>query len=165
MTTEPTLDPRQFRDTIGRFATGVTVITWDDGQRARGMTANAISSLSLDPMLLLVCVDKKTTAHAQLERAHAFAVNVLADDQIAVSKTFAQHGIEDMAGVPYEQRVTGAPVLDGALAWIDCEVTERLAGGDHTMYIGRVVGVEILRPEAQPLLFYGGRYRRLGPEL
>src|SRR5437868_7393723 len=107
MTAEPTLDPRMYRDTIGRFATGVTVVTWDDGEHARGMTANAVSSLSLDPMLLLVCVDKKTSAHAQLERARAFAVNILAEDQIEVSNTFARHNVEDMADVPYGIRASG----------------------------------------------------------
>ena len=88
MTAEPTLDPRQFRDAIGRFATGVTVITWDDGEHIRGMTANAVSSLSLDPMLLLVCVDQKGTAHEQLKAATTFAVNILAQDQMDVSQYF-----------------------------------------------------------------------------
>ena len=163
MTAEPTLEPRKFRDTVGRFATGVTVVTWGDGEHARGMTANALCSLSLDPMLLLVCVDRKTTAHVQMEHTQAFVVNVLADDQIEVSKTFAQHGLEDMAGVSWQPRVTGAPVIDGVLAWLDCEVAERLDGGDHTIYVGRVVAVEIARPDAEPLIFYGGRYRSLQP--
>jgi flavin reductase (DIM6/NTAB) family NADH-FMN oxidoreductase RutF len=165
MTAKPTLDPRAFRDTIGRFATGVTVLTWDDGEHVRGMTANAVSSVSLDPMLVLVCVDRKTSAHAQLEHTAAFALNILAVDQVEVSKAFAQHGVEDMAGVAYHRNQTGAPVIDGALAWIECEVAERLAGGDHTIYLGQVVAIEIARPEAGPLLFYAGRYRALGPEL
>ncbi len=165
MTAEPTLDPRQFRDAIGRFATGVTVITWDDGEHIRGMTANAVSSLSLDPMLLLVCVDQKGTAHEQLKSAKAFAVNILAQDQIEVSNAFARRGVEDMGDVTYTTRQTGAPIIDNALAWVECTVHERLDGGDHTIYIGRVVDLEIARPDASPLLFFGGHYRALGDEL
>ena len=98
MTTESALDPRGYRDAIGRFATGVTVITWDDGEVTRGMTANAIASISLDPMLLMICIDKKVSAHPQLMGARAFAVNILAHDQFELSKTFASHGVEGMAG-------------------------------------------------------------------
>jgi flavin reductase (DIM6/NTAB) family NADH-FMN oxidoreductase RutF len=82
-----------------------------------------------------------------------------------ISKAFARHGVEDMAGVAHHRGQTGAPLIDGAVAWIECEVSERLAGGDHTIYLGQVVAMEIARPEAQPLLFYAGRYRALGPEL
>jgi len=165
MTSSPAIDPRLYRNTIGCFVTGVTVITWDDGEMARGMTANAVSSLSLDPMLLLVCVDKKATAHPQMAKAGAFAVNILAEDQIEVSKTFARHGVDGMSGVPWSRRATGAPIIDGSLAWLDCEVQERLEGGDHTIYIGRVVALDIARPDASPLLFFGGSYRCCGPKL
>ena len=165
MTAQPALDSRAFRDTMGRFATGVTVMTWDDGAHVRGMTANAVTSVSLDPMLVLVCVDRSTSAHAQLEHASAFALNILAADQVEVSKAFARHGVDDMAGVPYTRRQTGAPVIDRAIAWIECAVSERLAGGDHTIYLGEVVAMAIERPEAEPLLFYAGRYRVIGEEV
>jgi flavin reductase (DIM6/NTAB) family NADH-FMN oxidoreductase RutF len=165
MTAQPALDPRAFRDTMGRFATGVTVMTWDDGVHVRGMTANAVTSVSLDPMLVLVCVDRKTSAHAQMEHASAFALSILAADQVDISMTFARHGVEDMAGVPYGRKQTGTPVIDGAIAWIECEVSERLAGGDHTIYLGQVVAMGIERPDARPLLFYAGRYREIGDEL
>ena len=89
MTAEPAIDARRFRDTIGRFATGVTVLTWDDGEHVRGMTANAVTSVSLDPMLLLACVDKRGSAHEQLMRAQAFTVNILAEDQISVSQALS----------------------------------------------------------------------------
>lgn len=165
MTSSSAIDPRQYRDTIGRFATGVTVITWDDGDTARGMTANAVSSLSLDPMIVLVCVDKKATAHPQMARVNAFAVNILAEDQIEVSKTFSQRSVQGMYDVPYTKKATGAPIIDGSLAWLDCEVQERIEGGDHTIYLGRVVALEIARPDASPLLFYAGAYRCCGPTL
>jgi flavin reductase (DIM6/NTAB) family NADH-FMN oxidoreductase RutF len=165
MTAKTGPEPRQFRDVIGRFATGVTVITWDDGEHVRGMTANAVASLSLDPLLVLFCLDRKVTAHPQLERAQAFALNILASDQAAISTTFAQHGLEDMADVPFQLGDTGSPLIDGVLAWLDCEIVERLPGGDHTIVVGRVVDLALPRPEAEPLLFYSGRYRELGPLL
>jgi flavin reductase (DIM6/NTAB) family NADH-FMN oxidoreductase RutF len=165
MTAESALDPRMFRDAIGRFATGVTVVTWDDGEHVRGMTANAVASLSLDPMLLLVCVDRHGSAHEQLLVAQAFAVNILAHDQLEVSNAFARHGIEDMGEVAYGTRQTGAPIIDGALAWIECEITERIPGGDHTIFIGRVLDLQIERPKAAPLLFFGGRYRAIASEV
>jgi flavin reductase (DIM6/NTAB) family NADH-FMN oxidoreductase RutF len=165
MTAQPALDPRAFRDTMGRFATGVTVMTWDDGVHARGMTANAVTSVSLDPMLVLVCVDRKTSAHAQMEHASAFVLNILAADQVDISMTFARHGVEDMADVPYTQKQTGAPVIDGVIAWLECAVAERLAGGDHTIYVGQVIAMAIERPEAEPLLFYAGHYRAIGDEV
>lgn len=165
MTAGPTIDQRMFRDTMGRFATGVTVVTWDDGERQRGLTANAVSSLSLDPPLLLVCVDRKSTAHPQLASAQAFAVNILAADQVDVSNAFARHGVEDMGEVAYSTRQSGAPIIDGALAWVECEIAERLEGGDHTIYIGRVIDLEIARPEAEPLVFFSGHYRGLGGQI
>lgn len=150
---------------IGRFATGVTVITFQSQDLTRGMTANAVSSLSLDPTLLLVCVEKNTIAHAQLEHVSAFALNILAEDQIEVSRAFARHGLQDMAGVPYRAGVTGAPIIEGVLGWFECEVYDRLNGGDHTIYIGRVVELSLDRPEARPLLFFGGAYHSIGSRL
>lgn len=164
MTAEPAIDARRYRDTIGRFATGVTVLTWDDGEHVRGMTANAVTSVSLDPMLLLACVDKRGSAHEQLHRAQAFTVNILAEDQIAVSQAFARSGVEDMGDMPYLTGSTGAPIIVGALAWVECEIAERIPGGDHTIFIGRVVDLAVARPDAGPLLFYSGRYRHLAEE-
>jgi flavin reductase (DIM6/NTAB) family NADH-FMN oxidoreductase RutF len=160
--TAPVIDERVYRDVVGRFATGVTVITFQNEYMTRGMTANAVSSLSLDPTLLLVCVAKRAMVHAQLEQTDAFAVNILADDQVDISRTFAQRGIESMADVPYRSGKTGAPIIDNVLAWFECEVYDRLSGGDHTIYIGRVIELSLERPEAGPLLFYGGAYHSIG---
>ena len=162
MTTAPEVDQRRYRDTVGRFATGVTVITVNDGRVARGMTANAFSSLSLDPTLLLVCVDKNASAHPLLERAGAFAVNILAADQVDVSRAFSRKGVEDMAGVAHRLGQTGAPLIENVVAWFDCRVHERLEGGDHSIFIGRVVDLDIPRPEVDPLLFFAGGYRQIG---
>lgn len=163
--TSTAIDPRLYRDVMGRFATGVTVITFQTPEVTRGMTANAVTSLSLDPTLLLACVDKRTLAHARLEQADAFAVNILAEDQLELSRYFARAGIEDMGEVEYHSAVTGAPIIDGVLGWFDCAVHERLDGGDHTIYVGRVLELSLERPEAKPLLFYAGGYHRLGGTL
>jgi flavin reductase (DIM6/NTAB) family NADH-FMN oxidoreductase RutF len=163
--TAPVIDQRVYRDVVGRFATGVTVVTFQNEYVTRGMTANAVSSLSLDPTLLLVCVAKNAMVHSQLEDADAFAVNILAEDQMEISRTFAQRGIQSMADVPYRTGKTGAPIIEGALAWFECEVYDRLSGGDHTIYIGRVIELSLERPEAGPLLFYGGAYRSIGDQL
>ncbi|MBM4416227.1 MAG: flavin reductase [Chloroflexi bacterium] len=165
MTTAPLIDARRYRDVIGRFATGVTVVTWDTGSVRRGMTANAVASVSLDPTLVLVCVDRHGAAHAQLATVETFALNVLAEDQLEVSRAFAQPGVDGMLGVPYRSGAHGAPLLRDAVAWLECAVHERLEGGDHTIYLGRVLALDIQRPEVAPLLFYAGAYRRLGAPL
>ncbi len=165
MTAAPLIDPRRYRDAIGRFATGVTVVTWDTGSVRRGMTANAVASVSLEPTLLLVCVDRHGAAHTQLGTVDVFAVNVLAEEQLDVSRGFARPGVDGMLGVPHRPGASGAPILRDAVAWLECAVHERIEGGDHTIYIGRVLAVDVQRPEAAPLLFYAGAYRRLGPPI
>jgi flavin reductase (DIM6/NTAB) family NADH-FMN oxidoreductase RutF len=168
MTSSSPVDARLYRDAIGRFATGVTVVTVDDGVAPRGMTANAVSSVSLDPVLLLVCVAKSARSHQSLESARAFAVNVLTVEQRELSDYFARSSdtaADPMGSWPYRRASTGAPVLEGALAWFDCRVTDWLPGGDHSIVIGEVVDMAVERPDAEPLLFHAGAYRRLGESL
>lgn len=161
--TAPAIDQSLYRHVIGRFATGVTVITFNNHEVTRGMTANAVSSVSLDPTLLLVCVEKAAAVHAQIEQADTFAVNILAEDQEHISRTFARHGTLDMGDVAYRPGPrTGSPIIEDVLAWFECEVHERIDGGDHTIYIGRVLDLAIERPDDEPLLFFGGTYRRIG---
>lgn len=162
MTTDRT---REFRNTMGRFATGVTVVSAMDGDAPRAMTANAVSSLSLDPMLLLVCVQRDASMHAVLERSGAFAVNILAADQRPLSDLFASHGEleQPMGGAAFRTASTGAPVLDGVIAWVDCEVSQRLDGGDHSIFVGRAVDFASGPADVEPLLFYGGGYRAMSP--
>ena len=168
MTRSPSVDARLYRDAIGRFATGVTVVTVDDGVSLRGMTANAVASVSLDPLLLLVCVAKSARSHESLERTGAFAVNVLAVEQRELSDYFARSSddvMEPMGSWAYRQAQTGAPVLEGVLAWFDCRVTDWLPGGDHSIVVGEVIDMALERPDAEPLLFHAGDYRRLGSSL
>ncbi len=158
------IDAASYRRIIGQFATGVTVVTTAVDGRLHGMTANALTSVSLDPLLLLVCVDKGTHAHDELTNAGRFGVNILAEEQEEVSNLFAATTEPEqgrLQGVSYHLGPNGAPIIDGCLAWIQCEVTERTDAGDHTIFFGRVLDATTER-DAPPLLFYQGKYRKLG---
>jgi flavin reductase (DIM6/NTAB) family NADH-FMN oxidoreductase RutF len=151
-----------FRRAMGRFTTGVTIITTRLGEDLHGMTANAVTSLSLDPLLVLVCVDKTADTHDILSKAGVFAVNILNKDQSEISDRFAKkefdgaHGLEDL---PHTFAVTGAPIIDGSLAYLDCRTVTEHHGGDHTIFIGEVLEAKELS-EAEPLVFYRGNYGR-----
>jgi flavin reductase (DIM6/NTAB) family NADH-FMN oxidoreductase RutF len=155
----------ELRHAMGHFATGVTVITSvrTDGQPV-GTTANAVSSLSLDPPLVLVCFDRASTT-LEAVRAHgAFAVNVLAAHQQDLSANFARRGLTAAwDGVRHRPGPTGSPRLHGVLATLECTVEHRLPGGDHEIIVGRVHHVETSDAEAAPLLFWRGRYTSLSP--
>ena len=162
----PPVDPLLYRQVIGRFATGVTVVTVNVGGELRGMTANAVSSVSLEPTLLLVCVQQDGSLHPLLERAATFAVNILGEEQEELSVLFARRGelAEPMGGVPYRMAPGGAPILEGALGWLECDLHDRFEAGDHTVFLGRVRELAVERADAAPLLFFGGAYHRLAPE-
>ncbi len=156
------IDPKLQRTIMGRFATGVTVVTMKAGETLWGMTANAVTSLSLDPPLVLVCVDKKTQTHGYLSEAGAFAMNILAEDQEEISNRFATPGPKEFSDLDYAEGETGAPVLGGTLGYVDCRLSEVLAGGDHDIFIGEIVNGEDRGDEGgRPLLYFGG-YVRLG---
>ncbi len=152
-----------FRHAMGHFATGVTVITSVDaaGQPV-GSTANAVSSLSLDPPLVLACFDL-TSSTLQAIRSHGtFVVNVLAAGQRQLSVNFARRGpAADWAGVGHGPGITGSPRLHGAMAQVECAVVHRLPGGDHEIVVGRVLAVETSEPAEGPLLFWRGSYASL----
>jgi flavin reductase (DIM6/NTAB) family NADH-FMN oxidoreductase RutF len=151
------------RHAMGHFATGVTVITSVDAAgRPVGTTANAVSSLSLGPPLLLVCFDRSSQTLAAIGTHGAFAVNVLAAAQEELSANFARRGLAaDWNGVPHRPGLTGSPRLHGVLATLECTVEHRLPGGDHEIVIGRVRHVHTNDSEATPLLFWRGRYASL----
>ena len=158
-----TVDPLEFRSIIGQFATGVTVITTAAGEEMQGMTANAVTSLSLDPVMLLVCVEKTTHTHGLLERSGAFAVNILGEHQETVSRLFAKKAepeIGSLRGQRFRLGETGAPILEDCLAFLECRVEEVLDGGDHSIFLGRVVDEAIVN-DVKPLLFYRGGYQTL----
>ena len=156
-------DSDAFRKIMGRFATGVTVVTTAIDGRLHGMTANAVTSVSLDPLLLLVCVAKTAVAHGEMERASHLGVSILAADQEDVSNLFASTAepeVDGLRGAAFRIGSSGVPLLEGAVATVECEIDERFEAGDHTIVLGRAVGGELIS-EAQPLLFFGGRYARI----
>jgi flavin reductase (DIM6/NTAB) family NADH-FMN oxidoreductase RutF len=155
------IEKNEFRRVMGHFATGVTVITTrrTNGE-LHGLTANALTSVSLVPPLLLVCVDKKAESYPCFEESKVFTVNILAHDQEALSRNFAISGGDKFRGVAYRVGANGAPILDGTLGYIECRVVGSFDGGDHTVYVGEVEQAEVR--EAKPLLFFRGGYREIG---
>jgi flavin reductase (DIM6/NTAB) family NADH-FMN oxidoreductase RutF len=155
------IDKNELRRVMGHYATGVTVITtFSKEGKLHGLTANAVSSLSLEPPLLVVCVDKKAESYPCFEESGVFTVNILADDQEDLSRRFAVSGGEKFEGVAYRRGGNGAPILHGVLAHLECKVHAAYEGGDHTIYVGLIEEAETR--DAKPLLFYRGGYRALG---
>lgn len=154
------VDPSQFRQLLGRFATGVTVVTTRDARgHPIGMTASSVASVSLHPPLLLVCVDQAHDMHAALKASTRFVVNVLAAHQEAISRRFAADHPDRFDGIGYTESKHGVPVLDGTLATIECEKQSETPGGDHTVFIGIVTGGTV--SDRRPLLYYRGGYASL----
>lgn len=149
------------RRIMSRFVTGVTVVTTRREDKLWGMTANGILSLSLDPPLILVSVDRRNQMHASISEGKCFAVNILTDDQQDVSQRFATRGYKDFESVALTTAETGAPILADALAYVDCRLVEIVAGGDHDMFIGEIVAGDV--GVGDPLVFYSGNYVRLAP--
>lgn len=155
------VDPATFRNLLGRFATGVTVLTLEgpDGRPA-GMTASSLASVSLQPPLLSVCVDRQADLHDLIVAAQGFVVNVLESEQEALSRRFAEPHPDRFAGVGYHVGPGSQVFLDGALAHIECQRHALYDGGDHSIIVGRVVGGAT--GEGHPLLYYRGGYAALG---
>ena len=158
------IDSRAYRDVIGRFATGVTVVAAQEDGRTHGMTASSVTSVSLDPLLVLVCVGKSAAIHELMLRTGSFAVSILADGQQELAAFFSTQDRDDsaMGGFPYRAAGSGSPILDGALGWLDCRLWQQYDGGDHTIVVGEVTGLELSTPNGAPLLFYAGGYRDIG---
>ena len=160
-------DSRAFRNALGMFATGVTVVTSGKHPNFHGMTVNAFSSLSLEPPLVLVCVDTKTQMHSVLKETGSFTVNVLSRQQEAASRYFATSGrdpgLAQFENFPFALGKTGTPQLKDAICVLDCTVHSVAEGGDHDIYVGEVKALEF-QDHDDPLLFYRGRYRGLQSE-
>ncbi|MGA9529255.1 MAG: flavin reductase family protein [Terriglobales bacterium] len=158
-----------FRKAMGCFATGVTIITVDqDGAgEIHGMTANAFTSVSLDPPLILVCVDQRARTHAHLHARQRFGINVLSSAQQAISEYYARssdgtkaaHQHAETAGARFERTAHGTPMLQGALAYLECRLRSTQPAGDHTIFIAEVEQVEVR--EGEPLLYFRSQYRAI----
>lgn len=176
------MDSRDFRDCMGLFGTGVVVITAHADSNPRGVetiaptapvpaaprpsgplgfTAQSFVSVSLDPPLVAVCPARSSRSWPLMRDVGRFAVNILAGDQQSVCDRFARSGSDKFAGIDWRPGDNGAPVLDGALASIECELHAEHDAGDHTLALGLVTGLRIERPHAEPLMFMRGRYATL----
>jgi 3-hydroxy-9,10-secoandrosta-1,3,5(10)-triene-9,17-dione monooxygenase reductase component len=156
------VEPARFRQLLGRFATGVTVVTatGPDGNPV-GMTANTLVSVSLHPPLISVCIDQTADMHQTLQQTAAFTVNILSGGQEAISRRFAEQGSNRFDGLGFQPNRHGGVVLDGAIGYLECERVSQVPAGDHSLFIARVVGGETL--EGAPLLYYRGGYTGLTP--
>jgi flavin reductase (DIM6/NTAB) family NADH-FMN oxidoreductase RutF len=158
----------EFRRAMGCFATGVTIITVDDDGRVEGMTANAFASVSLDPMLVLVCVSHQARTHAHLHTRKRFGINVLSEHQRRISEHYAlaerhpAHSEHDV-GAKFERTEHGTPVLQGALAYLECRLETTHEAGDHTIFIAEVEDVVVR--EGRPLLYFQSAYCTIGSKL
>lgn len=156
------LDPREFRNALGRFATGVCVITTNpEGVAPFGMTVNSFASVSLDPALVLWSIQKDSDCFATFQDATQFAVNILSEDQQAISNQYAKKGEHDLVEGSYRQGRSGCVVLKDAMTSFECELEASHDGGDHVIIIGRVTEMTSHPAERNPLVFYSGKYREL----
>jgi flavin reductase (DIM6/NTAB) family NADH-FMN oxidoreductase RutF len=154
------IDTTLFRSTMSRFASGVTVVTTRQADgRPCGLTVSSFTSLSLQPPLILVCVDLRGTTHSALRDADRFAVNILSETQADVSQRFAMHDVEKFPTGSYRLSEHGIPLLEGVLAQIECRMYQQVPGGDHTIFIGEVEHSTL--SDGRPLLYYRSAYHRL----
>jgi flavin reductase (DIM6/NTAB) family NADH-FMN oxidoreductase RutF len=154
------IETSEFRRILGHWVSGIAVVAAraSTGQLC-GLTANAVTSVSLQPPLILVCIDRAADSHDCIRDAGAFSISVLASDQERLARRFAAWDIDaKFEGVAYAPGVTGAPLLEDALAWVECRIREVHPGGDHTIFIGEVVAGDAR--EGAPLLYYRGGYGR-----
>src|SRR2546430_15283415 len=151
-------EPSELRKVMGCFATGVTIITTrDQSGKPYGLTANAVPSLSLSPPLLLICVDRKAETYPHFFDSKTFVLNILAEDQEAISRRFATTGGDKFAGLEFRLGRVGTPILAGTLGHVGCRIIDTLGGGDHVIHVGG--GGRAEGGEGRPRVFFGGRYR------
>ncbi len=150
----------EFRAALGLFASGVTVVTTTDAAgKMHGITVSAFCSVSLDPPLVLICIEKTTTSHYAFEESAIFAVNILGEDQMEVSQHFATPYLDKFDGIEYEIGILGAPLIKGAIVNLECRLRHSLNGGDHSIFVGEVADA-VFHP-GRPLLYFEGDYRKM----
>ncbi len=166
----PDITPDVFRQVMGRFATGVTIVTTRHGDAMHGTTMSAVCSVSLEPQLMLVCVDHESDIHALIHESGVFAVNMLHQGQAGVAAKLSQKGTPELMAahqlesLPYRVGETGAPLLEDCLAHVECRVVNTIHAGDHTIYVGAVINGGFNPRDVGPLLHYEGRYRSIAAD-
>ena len=158
------IDELAFRDVLGNFATGVTIITASVEGEQVGMSANSFTSVSLDPPLVAFCAAHSSTTYPRIREAGHFCVNVLSEEQADVARLFAVRGVDRFAAISWSASRTGAAIIDGGVAWVDCEIYAEHVAGDHVIVVGRVLACEA-HAMRHPLLFFRGGFGVERPEL
>lgn len=156
------VDDRRMRDVCRNFVTGVTVVTSSASDGPVGVTINSFTSVSLSPPLVLFCIHERSSVRDALAQSGGFAVNILAEDQAGLCRSFARRGTAKLADVRSRPGATGAPILTDGLAYLDCRVTSQHRGGDHWIVVGEVLDTGLLR-EGNPLTFFRNAHPRLEP--
>jgi len=152
------IDKATFRNALGHFAAGVTVVTTVGPDEAPyGLTATAFTSVSLEPPLVLVCVDRKSETFPHFGTANIFAANFLARDQEEISRRFAVSGGDKFAAIAWHRGVLGTPILDGTIGHVECRICNAYEGGDHIIYVGQVESAVV--SQGEPLVYFRGAYR------
>ncbi|MYD36893.1 MAG: flavin reductase [Dehalococcoidia bacterium] len=166
----PDITPDEFRRVMGRLATGVTIVTTRAGDDVHGTTMSAVCSVSLQPQLVLVCVDHESDIQALIRESGVFAINILHEGQAGLAVELSHKGTPEqqaahrLENLPHRNGATGAPLLEDSLAHVECRVEDTVEAGDHTIYVGSVVGAGVSPSADRPLLHYGGRYGSLSSD-
>tara|TARA_B100000686_G_scaffold350679_1_gene447287 strand:+ start:3812 stop:4291 length:480 start_codon:yes stop_codon:yes gene_type:complete len=156
------IDQREYRNAVGRFATGVTIVTTVDEEGDKvGITANSFSSLSLLPPLVLFCVDDKINSFETFEHCEYFNINILREEQVNLSNNFARSGDDKWEGVKHDFGDNGCPIFKDSIAILECEKHAMYKGGDHTILIGEVKKMRYDDSDCRPLIYFGGSYAKL----
>lgn len=151
-----------FKSILSQFATGVTVVTVQEQERIHGLTVNAFSSVSLDPKLVLICINRESRTHTFLNRGNGFSVNILSSKQENVSQLFARPGLsmeERLRNISYIEHEVGGPHFEDVIAWLSCRQEHSFPAGDHVIYVGRVVDGDLPNANSDPLMYLRGNYR------
>lgn len=158
---EPDISSTKFREVLGRYCSGLTVVTAIDDDQPVGFTCQSFHALSLNPPMVTFAAAKTSGTWAKIRRVGRFAVNVLSEEQGGLCRQFGKPGADKFAGVSWRPGRTGSPVLAGSVAWIDCEIDKEVDGGDHVIVLGRVLDLAANDEESRPLLFFCGQFGAL----
>lgn len=158
----PAIEPLRFREALGHYASGITVVTTHIDGEPIGFTCQSFHSVSMSPPLVSFSVMSNSASYPKIRQAGRFAVNILSDGQVEVSNQFARRGTDKWLGIDWQESPLGNPLIDGSLHWIDCEIHAEYAAGDHVIVIGEVKALDLQDATAtQPLLYFKGQYRNM----
>lgn len=160
--TDAPFDTARFRQVLGHFASGVTVVASLQDGAPVGLAVASFASLSLEPPLVLFCADKSSSSWPRIRETGVFSVNILSEDQEDICRVFASKADDKFAGIGWHKSALGAPIIEGVLAWIDCEISDVVDEGDHEVVVGRVRELEVVH-EGGPLVFFRGGFGRFEP--